>query len=273
LPTALQQASQGVCDLKALERSRVPTRLAAVCRKALSRDAQARYATAKAFGEALTAAVYRPRWHWVAGLASLFIGGVVGGVLIGQTSGNRAVVSAEPTLLDVRVWRKDVPGSRPLVEMVPLHTDDELQVHFRVPSGLYVGLFYVNGVGELSLVMQYPPQANTAEVIYPVNGRVPLTPPEGTEVLLVCGKADAPVSKAEIQAVWQSTEEWPALLPSKRLLRLQPDQVHEIGERPRNLGEVRTQPGPDAVVRRLEKVREQLHRTCTLLEGLAFGHN
>src|SRR5262249_20761417 len=80
----LYRAAQSDYDATALEADRIPRGLAAVCRKALARDPQARFATAAELAAALRAAVRRPRWRRVAGLAALFLAAGAGGWLLGQ---------------------------------------------------------------------------------------------------------------------------------------------------------------------------------------------
>src|SRR5205823_4333292 len=141
---------------------------------------------------------------------------------------------------------------------LPVRNGDELQVRFRVPPGLHVGLFSVNGRGRLSLLEQYPPQKRAAELVYPGPDKTrSLGPPDGTEVLLVCGRPAGAVSEAELQAVWKEAEAWPALARPRHLLRLQPSQVQEEGEHLRDLvGEVRDRLDSDVVARRLDRLRE-----------------
>jgi hypothetical protein len=46
----------------------------------------------------------------------------------------------------------------------------------------------------------------------------------------------------------------------------------EEGERPRDWGDIHDHPEVDAVVRRLDELRERLRKTCPLVEGLAFSY-
>jgi predicted Ser/Thr protein kinase len=62
LLSVIHRAAQAGYDAKALDDDRIPRRLAAVCRKALAREPQARFATAGELAAALRAAVRRPRW-------------------------------------------------------------------------------------------------------------------------------------------------------------------------------------------------------------------
>jgi hypothetical protein len=146
-------------------------------------------------------------------------------------------------------------------------------VRFRVPPGLHVGLFAVNGRGRLSLLKQYPPQAAVTWLEYPTSNKpLRLEAPTGTEVLLVCGRATGPLSEAEMRAAWDDGEAWPELSPPQRLLRLSPTGVQEEWERRRDWSEGPARPDLYVVPRRLDQLRERLQPTCPLLEGLAFAH-
>lgn len=268
----LRQAARTDYDDAALEKNRVPKRLAAVCRKALARDPQARFATATAMATALRAAVRRPRWRGVAALAGLLLIAVVGGWLIGQPGRHepKPALASNQSALEVRVWREKT-GFISLREALPVKTGDELQVRFRVPSGVHLGLCSINGRGQLSLLQQYPPQDASTELVYPGLGKTQtLERPEGTEFLLVCGRVNAPLNEAELKTAWDAAAPWPALEPSSRLLRLEPAQVREEGERPRNLGV--THDRADPVTHRLDLFRDRLRQTCVFFEGLAFAH-
>jgi hypothetical protein len=274
LDEVLRQAAEGSYDATALDRKGVPKRLAAVCRKALARNPQDRFRTAAQLAEALRVAARRPRWRGAAGLAALFLAAGAGGWLMRQPSRhgpNSAVDSSEPALM-VRVWRPETRYA-PLSEALPVRTGDELQVRFRVPAGLHVGLFSVNGQGRLVLLEQYPPRDAPAELVYPGPEQTRrLGPPSGTEVLLVCGRAGGAVSETELQAAWGEAVPWSALAPPRRLLRLQAGRVRDEGEVPRDFGEAHDRLESDAIVRRLDRLWERLTPSYPFFEGLAFRH-
>jgi hypothetical protein len=273
----LRQAAEGSYDATALDRPGVPKRLAAVCRQALARNPPDRFRTAAELAGALRASVRRTRWRRAAGLAALFVAlfltaGVVGWRL-GRPArpGSRVAVLSGPPALSVRVWRPET-RYEPLNEALPVRTGDELQVRFRVPAGLHVGLFSVNGGGRLVLLQQYPPRETPAEWVYPAAEQtIDLKPPAGTELLLVCGHPDGPVSEAEVRDAWGDGGPWPALAP-RRLLRLQASTVKDEGEMPRDFGARQDRPESDAVVRRLDGLRERLAPKYCFFEGLAFHH-
>jgi eukaryotic-like serine/threonine-protein kinase len=271
------QAAEGSYDAAALTREGVPKRLAAGCRKALARNPQDRFQTAAELAEALRVSVRRPRWRRVLGFAALllalFLASGAVGWRIGQPArqGPNSTVDSGPALM-VRVWRRDTQYT-PLSEALPVQTGDELQVRFRVPAGLHVGLFSVNGRGELVFLERYPPRDTPAELIYPASEKTrSLGPPPGTELLLVCGRSAGPVSGAEVRDAWGNDGTWPTLDPRK-LLRLQASRVKDESEKSRNLiGVANDRPEPDPVVRRLDGLRERLTPKYPFFEGLAFRH-
>ena len=110
------------------------------------------------------------------------------------------MIEANRPVLEVRVWRRET-GYVPLNQALPVRTGDQLQVRFRVPAKLHVGLWSINGQGHLSLRQQYPPQDTGTELVYPgADQTKDLTEPVGTEILLVCGRAESAVTEAELQA-------------------------------------------------------------------------
>jgi hypothetical protein len=268
------RAAQAAYDAPVLEQKAAPKRLATVCRKALARDPAARFETAADFAAALRAAVRPPAWPRVAALAALFLIAVGGGWLLGQPRKADPAASSPGTAraLNVRVWRAQTQ-STPLSGALPLHTGDQLQARFRVPAGLHVALCSINGRGQLTLLKQYPPQKAETELVYPGPDEYSeLTPPAGTETLLVCGRAGAAVSEAELHAMWDGGAPWPAFDRPEQLLRLQVDHVREEGEQFRDFGTTHHHPGSDAVAGRLESLRERLKQDFTFFEGLAFAH-
>ena len=182
------------------------------------------------------------------------------------------MIDADQAALQVQVWR---PATHyvPLNQALPVRTGDELQVRFRVPAKLHVALSSINGQGHLSLLQQYPPQDTATELVYPAPSQTrALAPPAGTEILLVCGRAESAMTETELQAALGRLRTVARAAPPDRLLRLQPGQVREEGEHPRDFGATRTRAESDAVTQRLNGLRERLRPMCVFFEGLAFDH-
>jgi hypothetical protein len=157
---------------------------------------------------------------------------------------------------------------------LPVQTGDWLQVRFCVPAGIHVGLFSVNGGGRIMLLEQYPPREEPVELVYPASEKTKrLGPPPGTELLLVCGRSNGPVSEPEVRDAWGKATMWPPLDP-RRLLRLQASHVKDEGEKPRDfVGEAVERPEFDPIIRRLDGLRERLTPSYPFFEGLAFRHD
>jgi serine/threonine protein kinase len=261
---------------------RVPRAVNDLCLRCLAKDPTQRFSSASE----LAGAVRRlRRWRsWrlpLAAAALLLVPALALAVFVprsfrdGRPAGDGTgptVPSTQPVLV-VRVWR---PESRytPLSEALPVRTGDELQVRFRVPAGLHIGLFSVNGEGRLALLEQYPPSDEPAEWVYPAPEQTRrLGPPPGTELLLVCGRSDGPVSEPEVRDAWGNAGTWPALDP-RRLLGLHASQVKDEGEKPRDfLGAALERRESDPVLRRLDGLRERLTPKYPFFEGLAFRHD
>jgi hypothetical protein len=170
------------------------------------------------------------------------------------------------------LWRAE-GGYQELREAVPAREGDEVQVRFRAPAGMHVGLFAVNGRGELRLVQSYEPAATAHQAVHPGHERTrALVGPGGTEFVFVAGRRDGPVSEDQVRSLWEEQAGWPRLAPAKRLLRVRRDGVTEEGERPRDFGEVRERPEADPVRVRLERFAERLREAYPLLDGLAMRH-
>jgi tRNA A-37 threonylcarbamoyl transferase component Bud32 len=185
---------------------------------------------------------------------------------------NAPQAQAKPPALEVLVWREGT-GYPSLRAALPVRTGDSLRVQLRVPAGLHVSLFSINGAGRLSLLQQYPPQETATTLAYPSATAVrKLEGPAGTEALVVCGRQEKAPSEAELRNAWDGPASWPRLSPPGRLLRLLPDQVREEGERERDFGAIVEEPGTNAVVSRLSSLRDRLGPTCPFFEGLAFVH-
>jgi hypothetical protein len=147
---------------------RLPRAVNDLCLRCLAKDPIQRFASAAELAEALRMLVRRPRWRlaaeFVALVLALFLVGGAIGWRMGQPTGEgqNTVVEFSPPALVVRVWRPET-RYEPLREALPVQTADELQVRFPVPAGLHIGMFSVNGCGELALLEQYPPSDEPTE--------------------------------------------------------------------------------------------------------------
>lgn len=266
----LQQGSDANFDRSLLDRPEIPPRLREICLKALAKEPRDRFTTAADFAQALESFLAPRRWRYRAILASCFL--FAASVPLVLTHIQKPSPKPEEPELQVRIWRPDTKYQT-LLQALPVHTGDELQVRFQAPPGLHLALFSINGQGRLSLLQQYPPQETAAELVYPGPDQTrSLQPPEGTETLLLCGRSESLLSEAELQAAWGESGAWPVLNTPRRLLRMQRNEVREEGERSRDLGATNTRPRSDTVAGRLDVFRERLKQRFSFFEGLAFAH-
>jgi hypothetical protein len=256
---------------------RVPRAVNDLCLRCLAKDPAQRWSSAAELAGSVRRLQRWRRWRLpLAATALLLVLALAAAVFVtgplrgGRPAGDGAGPPFQPDLT-VRVWRPQT-GYTTLREALPVRTGDELQVRFHGPAGLHIGLFSVNGRGRLVLLERYPPQDAPAELTYPAPGQtLSLGPPPGTEVLLVCGRAGAPVDEAELRDAWGDVAPWPALAP-RRLLRLQAGRVRDVGEVSRDFGAAHDRPESDPVVRRLDGLRGRLTRAYPFFEGLGFYH-
>ena len=266
----LQQACDANFDRSLLDRPEIPPRLREICLKALAKEPGDRFTTAADFAQALESFLAPRRWRYRAILASCFL--LAASVPLVLTYIQKPPPKPEEPELQVRIWRPSTKYQT-LLQALPVHTGDELQVRFQAPPGLHLALFSINGQGRLSLLQQYPPQETAAELVYPGPDQTrSLQPPEGTETLLLCGRSESPLSEAELQAAWGESGAWPVLDTPRQLLRLKRNDVQEEGERSRDFGATNTRPRSDTVAGRLDVFRERLKQRFSFFEGLAFAH-
>ena len=270
LSPVLRQACAANFDRSLLDRPEIPPRLREICLKALAKEPRDRFTTAADFAQALESFLAPRRWRYRAILASCFL--LAASVPLVLTHIQKPPPKPAEPELQVQVWRPSTKYQT-LLQALPVHTGDELQVRFQAPPGLHLVLFSINGQGRLSLLQQYPPQETAAELVYPGPDQTrSLKPPEGTETLLLCGRSESPLSEAELQAAWGESRAWPVLDTPRQLLRLKRDDVREEGERSRDLGATNTRPRSDTVAGRLDVFRERLKQRFSFFEGLAFAH-
>src|SRR5207249_656637 len=85
-----------------------------------------------------------------------------------------------------RRLRRAKGGYQALHEAGPAREGDEVQVRFRGPAGTHVGLFAVNGKGELKAVRTWPAEEVAHQAVFPGPSRTSaLVGPAGTELLFV----------------------------------------------------------------------------------------
>jgi tRNA A-37 threonylcarbamoyl transferase component Bud32 len=289
LAEVLEQVRSCAFDCAALADACPSRRLTAICLRAMSAEPADRPASADELAEELEAYLRRPRVLLrravLAGaglLALMAVGGwwwttrheeAVGSSVATPAptaSGTTPVdLQTGPPRLTVRVWDRD--GYRNLSMVVPLRSNDRLQVRVEAPADLHVSLFLFSSEGALRFLAQRPPGPQA--LAYPEQAleAVPLTGAVGTEVLLTCGRRNMPVLLEDIRNSWEGEGAWPSL-PGLSVLRLQGRSV-TIEQKDRDLGAPRSQPDPEGEVRRrLESLGNRLSEHFEYCEGLAFAH-
>lgn len=277
-------------------RSEIPSTVEAMCRKCLEKEPVRRYPNALALAEDLqrfqagkTVPVIEKERVLPAResrlskvVAALVLVGVAGALayLASRESSSTAhratkpVVSAavaQPPTLAVRLWRTDRYVD--LIDRVPLHEADEVQIQVEVPRGLGATLFLLGSAGRLQRLAEITPDRPARLLRFPEQAKhsIPVVGPAGTEVLLVCGRPSGPVQLEEVQVLLTGTQPWPAL-PGQAVLRLERNCVTVL-QSGRDFGAPRDRPDPEGdVLRRLEELRLCLREHFELVEGLAFAH-
>lgn len=283
----LARAARGDWDRARLAGAPVPARLRAVCAKALAPDPGDRYPTAGAFAAALRAAVAPPRrvlFAGVAGAAVLALALAVWGATrkpdkpVPPAPGSQASDQAEPAPppvppqpnLQVRVWSERDGRYRDAARALPLATGEKVRFEADAPAGRHLALFAAEPGGEVRALTASPPRAEPGTIGYPLDPgqNAPLTPPKGTVVVLLCGRAGEPVSHDEVRAAL-GADPWPTL-PPRSLLLIEREKVEVFGGR--GVGPPEGQPDPEgAALRRLSAARAKLKDRYDVLAGAAFS--
>ena len=269
----LAQASRRDIDLSGLDFPPIPKALRAVCLKALAAAPAERYANGAELAEALRRLISKRVNHFrrvMATVALTFLIAATGGLIYGlkQTESPTGV-----PILQVRLSRLG-QADQPVSKVLPIQAGDAVQLTAKIPRNLHVGVYLVNGAGELQHIADYPAGDADREEVYPGPGKTSeLAGPAGTEFLFACGRPDRLPTLEEVQQAWAAEKGWEPL-PLALALLVKPDGAEWEGERPRDLGVVREQQQPAEIVRRrIEAFRNQLQKAgIHSMSGVAFSH-
>ena len=164
----LDQARNASYDPSLLDRPGIPTRLKAICLKALAKEPGDRFATAADLAQALERFLAPKKWLYAAMLACLFLlaVGLPWGIQRYRRGETPVVERSAKPALEVRIWRLETQF-QPILKALPVRVGDHVQVHFRVPKGQAVTLCFVNTSGRLRALKQYPATDDDREITYP----------------------------------------------------------------------------------------------------------
>ncbi|MCE9530507.1 MAG: serine/threonine protein kinase [Planctomycetes bacterium] len=270
--------SRGEWDRAKLQAAPVPSRIRAVCAKALSVKPADRYPNADALAAALRRATTRPRWQLIA--AVLFVFAAFGMREVVRKPDNSIPVVPSPFVQEipaqpefkVRVWSEQQERYRDIIYQLPLLTGQGIRIEVAAPTDRHLGLFAVDASGEVRLLTETNPRKEAGTIAYPENpsAKSELKEPAGTVVLLLVGRAGSAVSLEEVRAAL-GADPWPKL-PKSSMVVIEREKVAVAGTG-RGVGPTAQQADPEGdVLRRLNAARAQLSQTCDVIAGAAFSH-
>ena len=209
----LKMATVGEWDRALLEQTPAPSRLKAICARALSTNPQERYPSALELARDLEFFVNRPRK--VAAVSAILVAGLLACALIGwlifhQPYGSNnskgkpidAVQEAplRPSKLLIDVVRKPNGPSFALDDVLPVITDNELRFSVDLPARRHASLFHFSE-GKWALLEQWPVDKAPRTVTFPgeAGARVPLQGKPGTEFFLFTARKANPILLTDLQ--------------------------------------------------------------------------
>ncbi len=182
-------------DWHALACADVPSRLKAICRKALSTNPEARYTTAERFADALKSAgctgtaPVLGRLRKLAGV--MFFSGVA---CLTAAALVPSHASPRPSTLRLRVIRAG--QEMPLPEAIPLQARDRIRLEGFVRESSYTAILSVNEAGAFQWIgpLQVTQDHEGARVSYPgFSKSIPVSPNAGAMLVLLLSHRDRPV--------------------------------------------------------------------------------
>ncbi len=211
--STLHRARAADFDRSLLNRGGIPARLRRICLKALAVEPRDRFTTAADLAQALERFLAPRRWPYPTLLASLFVlsFGLAWGLKTYRRADPPVVAATSQSSLEVRIWRPETQFQS-LLQALPVHAGDEVQVRCRVPKGQGVMLYLVNASGKLQPLEHHPARDDDREIVYPEAGKTSVLQGQpGTEMILAVGRPDGPAPE-EVQRLWGdqgAAEQWP----------------------------------------------------------------
>ena len=266
----------GDWDRSPLAGCEISSRIRGVCEKALAPKPDDRYASATEFAAALTPC-RRMRWAKIGGIVVAAILALIamGWLWPRSASSVKPVADTPPVrrfaqpVIRIQVFDPDLNRRRDLVYRAA-STGDEVRFEVERPLGVYASLFAIDADGSVRVLASAGKDETGGMLGFPTepNKLTQLTPPSGTMVVLLCGRAKGSITFDEVRAA-AGLAPWPTLPPNS-IVRVTKDKVEAEGGR--GVGPPVSKPDPEGVVlRRLENVRIALGE-CEVVAGVAFSH-
>jgi len=261
----LARARRCDVDLAALQRAKVPARLARICREALAADPAAR-PSARALAESLERASGRtiaPRVvaaTIVVLLVSLGLFLWRGEFWESNSAEGGDIVHSVP---EISVAGSD--GPRNLSNVLPLRSGDRIAVLCRISQGRQATILWFHSAGELTTLTPTRDVAGQVDhLTYPAPHRwITLEPPEGTEMIFFCrGEA----RDDDLRSCFASGVSVP-LLPEQNWLTLIRSKVDIQG--PLQSGVTDEIVAVEAVMKEIDR---ELRKRFDGVTGIAFPH-
>ena len=251
-----------------LRQAGVPAQLRAICLKAMSADPARRFADGDEMAAALERFARPTRRRIWAGLILgivLLVAAIFSAYHLRNPVNGNIPLSVE---IDVRrggTWT-------PLESAGPMVDGDEVRLHANIPSGFFASLVGQDAVGKVTELADLTADNNDRELRFPAEGKaVPLTPPSGTEVIVLLVRQGAAVNVEELRTHWPTPGAWPELPPAA-IVRQRGDQIEVLHDR-RGLGRPVDASDPAEEARkRLATLREGLRLKSENIAAVVFSH-
>lgn len=273
LSEVVGKASRGEFDRAALQAPKVPSRLAAICLRAMATDPAQRHSTAEELARDLERYVNLPRTiarraAISAGVLSLAFG------IAAAFFWPRPLPPLLPTEkpkpeLTVHILRGDKRLT--LTEAFPLRTGrDLLQVRGTIPRNSRPVLFLVSQNGSVErLEVDVSPGDETETLIFPRERKRATLLDGGTEVVLLLAGPRDEKALEEVEKLLRALGPWPPM-PSQGLAWLDRERARtDASGRP--FGETRADPA-SKIEQRLDDLRLKLRERFDVILGVAFSH-
>ncbi len=235
-------------DWQALARANVPARLKSICRKALSANPEARYATAKLMADALTN-VGRTRATPVLGHLHKLAGVVFFSGVACLTAAALVPPNPLPRPSSLRLHVNRAGRDLPLTEAIPLRVQDRISLEGFVRESSYTAVLSVNESGAVQWIgpLQLVRDRDGARISYPgFSDSVPVSQNAGPILILLVSHRDRPVRPQDTVR----------LVPQKLSLSSLPQQAIVFFDR--QTCDIRVESGTSLTQQQTETVRREI---------------